>query len=45
MILAETGKLEAALQCFENVLKDQPDDENAIQAKVAILAAMEQGNS
>lgn len=45
MILAETGRLDAALKCFEDVLSDHPEDENAIQAKAAILAKMEEGNS
>ncbi|YCM45910.1 tetratricopeptide repeat protein [Verrucomicrobiaceae bacterium 227] len=45
MILAETGQLVAALKCFEDVLKDHPEDENAIKAKAAILEVMEEGNS
>ena len=45
MILAETGELPAALECFEKVLADHPEDENAITAKAAILAKMEQMNS
>ena len=45
MILAEMGELEAALECFEQVLVDHPEDQNAIEAKVAILAKMEELNS
>ncbi|MFT6180144.1 MAG: tetratricopeptide (TPR) repeat protein [Paracoccaceae bacterium] len=45
MILAETGELPAALECFEKVLADHPEDENAITAKTAILAKMEEMNS
>lgn len=45
MILAETGELQAALECFEKVLEDHPEDENAISAKAAILAKMEEMNS
>ena len=45
MILAETGELQAALDCFEEVLKDHPDDANAIEAKAMILARMEENNS
>ena len=45
MILAETGELQAALECFEEVLEDHPEDENAIAAKAAILAKMEEMNS
>lgn len=45
MILAEMGELQAALECFEQVLVDHPDDSNAIEAKAAILAKMEELNS
>jgi tetratricopeptide (TPR) repeat protein len=45
MILAEIGELKAALECFETVLADHPDDENAIEAKALILAKMEEQNS
>lgn len=45
MILAETGKLSEALECFEKVLADNPEDENAAEAKAMILSQMEQGNS
>jgi tetratricopeptide (TPR) repeat protein len=45
MILAETGELAAALECFEKVLEDHPEDENAITAKAAILAKMDEMNS
>ncbi|MDB4527758.1 penicillin-binding transpeptidase domain-containing protein [Akkermansiaceae bacterium] len=45
MILAEMGELEAALECFEQVLVDHPEDQNAIEAKAAILAKMEELNS
>ena len=45
MILAEMGELEAALECFEQVLADHPEDQNAIEAKAAILAKMEELNS
>lgn len=45
MILAEMGELPAALECFEQVLKDHPGDENASEAKAAILAKMEELNS
>ncbi len=45
MILAEIGELEAALECFETVLADHPDDQNAIDAKALILAKMEEKNS
>ncbi len=42
MILAETGELSAALECFEKVLEDHPEDENAISAKAAILEKMDE---
>lgn len=45
MILAETGELKAALECFEAVLADHPDDQNAIEAKALILSKMEELNS
>ena len=45
MILAEIGELKAALECFETVLADHPDDQNAIDAKALILAKMEEKNS
>lgn len=45
MILAEMGELEAALECFEQVLVDHPEDQNAIEAKAAILAKIEELNS
>ena len=45
MILAEMGELEVALECFEQVLVDHPEDQNAIEAKAAILAKMEELNS
>ena len=45
MILAEKGELEASLKCFEDVLADHPTDENAIEAKAAILAKMDERNS
>ena len=45
MILAEMGELQASLDCFEGVLADHPDDENAISAKAAILAKMNEMNS
>ena len=45
MILAEMGELPAALECFERVLADHPTDENALEAKAAILAKMEEGKS
>ncbi len=45
MILAETDRLEAALKCFDDILRDHPEDENAQQARVAILAKMGGDNS
>ncbi len=45
MILAELGRLDAALGCFEKVLEDHPEDENAITAKAAILEKIEEMNS
>lgn len=45
MILAEMGELKAALECFEQVLVDHPEDQNAIEAKAAILAKIEGLNS
>ena len=45
MILAEMGELEVALECFEQVLVDHPEDQNAIEAKAAILAKIEELNS
>lgn len=45
MILSEMGELEAALKCFEDVLSDHPDDENAAQAKAILLEKLEEQNS
>ncbi|MDB4283719.1 tetratricopeptide repeat protein, partial [Akkermansiaceae bacterium] len=42
MILAETGELQDALQCFEKVLEDHPEDENAAEAKAYIISKIEE---
>lgn len=42
MTLAELGELPAALKCFEEVLADHPEDENAITAKAVILEKMKE---
>ena len=42
MVLAETGQLQEALDCFEKVLKDHPEDAAAAEAKANILKAMEE---
>ena len=45
MVLADLGELHAALECFELILADHPDDPSAAEAKAAILAKMEGLNS